>query len=61
MLSDADPGVHNWIDPCGLAEGILTLRMAEFPEAARGRDLAASGRVVKLADLEPELPPTATA
>ena len=31
VLANADPGVHNWVDPCGLSEGILTLRMAEFP------------------------------
>jgi hypothetical protein len=56
VISNADPGVHNWVDPCGLAEGILTLRMAEFPEQRPTEGLAASGRVVKLADLESELP-----
>ena len=56
VLSNADPGVHNWIDPCGLSEGILTLRMAEFPGQRPDDGLAASGRVVKMADLESELP-----
>ena len=37
VLANADPGVHNWVDPCGLPEGILTLRMAEFPDSARPR------------------------
>jgi hypothetical protein len=57
VISNADPGVHNWVDPCGLSEGILTLRMAEFPDQRPTDGLAASGRVVKLADLEAELPP----
>lgn len=56
VLSNADPGVHNWVDPCGLDHGILTLRMAEFPDQRPNDGLAASGRVVKLADLESELP-----
>ena len=42
--SNTDPGVHNWVDPCGLTEGILTLRMAEFPGQRPTEDLAASGR-----------------
>ena len=57
VLANADPGVHNWVDPCGLTEGILTLRMAEFPGRRPTDELSASGRVVKLADLESVLPP----
>ncbi len=56
VLSNADPGVHNWVDPGGLSEGILTLRMAEFPDQRPHPGLAASGQVVKLADLESVLP-----
>jgi hypothetical protein len=56
VLSNSDPGVHNWVDPCGLAEGILTLRMAEFPDQRPLDGLAAAGRVVKVADLESVLP-----
>jgi hypothetical protein len=56
VLSNGDPGVHNWVDPCGLTDGILTLRMAEFPDSRPLAGLAASGRVVKLADLESALP-----
>ena len=58
VISAADPGVHNWIDTGGLPEGLLTLRMAEFPPGGARQDLAASGRVVKLAEL-PDLPPVA--
>jgi hypothetical protein len=55
VISAADPGAHNWIDTGGLPEGLLTLRMAEFPQGGAREDLAASGRVVKLAEL-PDLP-----
>ena len=41
VVSGADPGVHNWIDTGGLPEGILTLRMAEFPEGGARPDLSA--------------------
>jgi hypothetical protein len=56
VLTNEDPGVHNWVDPCGLTEGILTLRMAEFPDQRPNDGLAASGQVVKLADLDSVLP-----
>jgi hypothetical protein len=56
VISNIDPGVHNWVDPCGLTSGILTLRMAEFPDQRPTDGLSASGQVVKLADLESVLP-----
>jgi hypothetical protein len=56
VLSRTDPGVHNWIDPCDLGEGILTLRMAEFPNGRPQGDLSARSRVVPLAKLRAELP-----
>ena len=56
VLSRKDPGVHNWIDPCDLGEGILTLRMAEFPDSRPSADLSAQSRVVPLANLRRELP-----
>jgi hypothetical protein len=48
VIAGQDPGVHNWIDTGGLPEGILTLRMAEFPEGGARPDLAATGWVVPL-------------
>lgn len=51
VVSVHDPGVHNWIDPCGLHEGILTLRWAEFAGGRPGADLGAGGQVVKLTKL----------
>ena len=56
VIAGQDPGVHNWIDTGGLPEGILTLRMAEFPEGGAQPDLAATGRVVPLDRLAEDLP-----
>lgn len=57
VISTADPGVYNWVDPCGMGEGILTLRWAEFENGIPGPDLGADSKVVKLADLKSALPP----
>jgi hypothetical protein len=56
VLCQRDPGVHNWIDPCGMGEGILTLRMAEFPGGRPDGELGAKSRVVPFQDLRAELP-----
>jgi hypothetical protein len=56
VIAGEDAGVHNWIDTGGLPEGILTLRMAEFPEGGARRDLSARGRVVALDRLDDEVP-----
>jgi hypothetical protein len=56
VISPVDPGVANWIDSDGLREAILTLRMAEFGEAGPREDLGARGRVVKLDQLDAEVP-----
>ena len=60
VLSPEDPGVHNWLDTCGLREGMLTLRMAEFPGGKPRDDLEARGEVVKKADLKAYLSDTTT-
>lgn len=56
VISPVDPGVANWIDSDGLREAILTLRMAEFGENGPRADLGARGRVVKLDQLDAEVP-----
>jgi hypothetical protein len=56
VIAATDPGVANWIDSDGLSEGILTLRMAEFGGDGPKEDLGARGRVVKLDQLEVEVP-----
>lgn len=60
VLCREDPGVHNWLDSCGFSEGMLTLRMAEFPDQRARADLSAQGEVVKLADLRDKLPESTT-
>lgn len=56
VLSGSDPGVHNWLDPSDMGEGILTLRWAEFPSGRPGADVSAKSRVVPLAQLADALP-----
>jgi hypothetical protein len=56
VVSVPDPGVHNWVDPCDMHEGILTLRWAEFAGGRPSRELAARARIVPLAKLRDELP-----
>ncbi|BBY31052.1 hypothetical protein [Mycolicibacterium sediminis] len=56
VISPTDPGVANWIDSDGMTEGILTLRMAEFGPEGPTEDLGARGRVVRLDDLERDVP-----
>jgi hypothetical protein len=56
VVSVEDPGVHNWVDPCDMHEGILTLRWAEFPAGRPGPEVGARSRVVPIASLRRELP-----
>lgn len=56
VLSKADPGVPNWLDPCGMREGILTLRWAEFAGGRPTPQVGARSRVVPLAKLRDALP-----
>jgi hypothetical protein len=56
VLSPKDPGVWNWIDPCDMKEGTLTLRWAEFKGGKPGPSLSAKGKVVALSELRSQLP-----
>lgn len=56
VLSLRDPGVHNWLDPGDMAQGILTLRWAEFPAGRPGEHCGVQSRVVTLDALPPDLP-----
>lgn len=56
VVSRHDPGVWNWLDPCDMPEGLLTLRWAEFAEGRPGDGFGATSRVVKRADLDDALP-----
>jgi hypothetical protein len=52
-----DPGAANWLDPCDIPEGILTLRWAEFAGGRPDASLGVGSRVVAHADLRRELRP----
>ena len=56
VVSKHDPGVHNWLDPSDMGDGILTLRWAEFPGGAPSDELSAKSRVVSLSSLDEALP-----
>lgn len=56
VLATKDPGVHNWLDPMDLHEGLLTLRWAEFAEGKPNENLNAKSRVVPLSELRSALP-----
>ena len=52
-----DPGVHNWLDPTDMPEGILTLRWAEFDGGDPGASFGVRSRLTTLKQLEQSLPP----
>ena len=56
VVSLRDPGIHNWVDPTDMHEGIITARWAEFPNGRPEGRVALEARLVKFADLERELP-----
>lgn len=56
VLSGADPGVHNWLDTCGLSSGMLTVRMAEFAGGRPDVGVGVRGEVVKFDELDRALP-----
>ena len=50
ILSQDDPGIHNWLDPSGLNQGILTLRWSGFPNGLVGKDLYVKSEVMLIED-----------
>lgn len=59
VISVKDPGVYNWVDTCGLHEGLLNLRWQGLPnKVPASGDVAATMKLVKLADLKSVLPAT---
>ena len=55
VLSVTDPGVHNWLDPTDMHEGILTLRWAEFTGGKPSDSLGVSSSLVNLAEYQTTL------
>jgi hypothetical protein len=56
VVSLSDPGVHNWLDPTDMSEGILTLRWAEFEGGEPGASFGVKSRLVSLEGLQQSLP-----
>src|SRR5262245_53228927 len=56
VVSLADPGVHNWLDPNDMHEGLITLRWAEFAGGRPSPQLGVQSRIVKVAELPSALP-----
>lgn len=56
LVSKRDPGIWNWLDTCDMNDGLLTLRWAEFESGRPGPGFGAASRVIRLADLDRELP-----
>ncbi len=54
-LKLADPGVANWLDPAGFAEGYLFLRWQGLAQGP-GADEAPSAELTPLAELDRRLP-----
>jgi hypothetical protein len=57
VVSKAEPGVHNWIDTVGLSEGWLMLRWQGVPASTAGKDLVRRVALVRVDEIEKELPP----
>lgn len=52
-----DPGIANWLDPCGIPEGLMTLRWAEFATGRPDETYGVHSRVVKRDQLAATLRP----
>ncbi len=58
VVSVEDPGIHNWVDPCDMNEGILTLRWAEFSNDPSDEVLKVDWDLAEVAQLPQQLPPS---
>lgn len=56
VIAAQDPGVHNWLDPDGLASGIFAIRWQSLPVGATGERAVRDARVVKTAQMKDALP-----
>jgi len=56
VLSRSDPGVANWLDCGGLRHVLMTARWQGLPKEQVQQGARIASRVIKLADLENELP-----
>ena len=57
VVAHDDPGVHNWLDTCGLNRMIFGHRWQSFPRDGSHETPAISARAVKFSELKAALPP----
>lgn len=60
VLSNQDPGIHNWLDAGGLRDGMLLVRWELLPRAAQVDKAVRGIRIVMLSNLAAALPAGAT-
>ena len=60
VISKRDPGLANWLDTCGMRDGLGILRWQNIPDGLTKDGLIRDFRVVKLADLPGMGLPTVT-
>jgi hypothetical protein len=51
VISRTDPGAANWLDTCGMRDGIGIIRWQNIPEGLKKDGLIANLEVIKLAKL----------
>ncbi|MEO6717252.1 MAG: hypothetical protein ABIM50_08405 [Novosphingobium sp.] len=51
VISKTDPGVANWLDTCGMRDGLGIIRWQNIPESLTKDGLIADSKVIKLADV----------
>ena len=48
VISKSDPGVHNWLDTCGMNDGFGIIRWQNIPDGLTKDGLIANMKVIKL-------------
>lgn len=56
VVAHEDPGVHNWLDTCGLNQLVFGHRWQSFPSGGAREAPSISARTVRFQDLEAALP-----
>ena len=51
VISKSDPGVHNWLDTCGMNDGFGIIRWQNIPDGLSKDGLIANMKVIKLAEV----------
>ena len=57
VVAHEDPGVHNWLDTCGLNQMLFGHRWQSFPGDSPQESPRIAARLVRFRDLDAALPP----